>query len=497
MKMMTLRGILPLLVVLSACAASNEEDFASGTSADTQASFQPSRFQDIQAALGGTIPYPPEKFIDALLALEPESNVIASILPHGRSLERTATDFRQPRSMFLWQDNASRAPYRLFVGYTPGAEQLEIISWNSQRRQFDYFVVAEYEEGKPSRVVRPPRAVCTSCHQSGNPIFARAPWNESTANGTIRDKVAAESQDSFSQYLLNLPSGSSRVSVQTALYDLQVRNSTKMTQQQKICANACGGDLECRKGLLLAALFENIEPRTSSNLSSAWKTKMSQAMRASWPSDGFALIDSIINDRTVDLANPLQFDSSEDPLVWGEPGLSRGPSAGTGELLPGYATCWSFSREQMQTLQGWGASKVEAAMATEQLNSLAATWLPTESAIMTALTSAVSAPQPLVSPTTVPWAPKESTPPPPTGERPRVSTQQLFQDYCGFCHSGPSPRPQILPLSDLAALGRYVGSAGRTVRGLMNPEHLVMPPTDADQPTPAELQQMLADLPSN
>ena len=133
-------------------------------------------------------------------------------------------------------------------------------------------------------------------------------------------------------------------------------------------------------------------------------------------------------------------------------------------------------------------------MATEQLTSLVASWLPSESAILSALTEAIQAPLPIVSAPTVPWAPP-TTVTPPEPSKPKKSTVELFDEYCTLCHAGPSPRPQILPLSDLPALGRYVGSAGRTVRSLMDPSHLVMPPADAERPSPEELQQMLDALP--
>lgn len=500
MTKMSLHGIVPLLVALSACAAASErEDVASGSASASDGAtttFHPTRFQDVQVALGGKIPFPPQKLVEGLLALEPASKVTAAIIPYGRSLERTATDFRAPRSMFLWQDDASRAPFRLFVGYTPNAEQLEVISWNWQRRQYDFLVVTDYVEGKTPRVVRPPRGVCTSCHQASTPMFAAVPWAESTFNATIKDKVAAESQDPFSQWLLSLPppAGASRVGIQTALLDARIQSSTRFYQQQKICANACGGDLECRKGVLFAALLENIEPGKASSLSAAWKDRMSTAMRSAWPADDFAVNDSIIVDRTVDLSSPLSFTRAEDPLTWQTPSLGRGVSSGTGELLPMYAQCWSFTSDQMQTLKGWGADKVEAALASEQLTTLVATWLPSETTIVSTLADAVSAPLPVVSPATIPWPPSHpATPQEPP--KPKKTTVELFNEYCVLCHSGPSPRPQILPLSDLPALGRYVGSAGRTVRSLMDPTHLVMPPADSDRPTTDELQQMLADLP--
>jgi hypothetical protein len=94
----------------------------------------------------------------------------------------------------------------------------------------------------------------------------------------------------------------------------------------------------------------------------------------------------------------------------------------------------------------------------------------------------------------VPWAPPADPPPLGHGAGPNASTATLFDNYCGYCHGGPSSRPPLLPLSDLAALGRYVGSAGRTVKGLLDPAHPVMPPRGAAQPTDAERRQMISGL---
>jgi hypothetical protein len=498
MKSMKLRRMLALLV-LSACGASREDGGPSAATESLTSTFRPYRFSDVEAALGGTIPFPPSSLIDGLLALEADSTVTTAIFPHGRSLERAVTDFRAPRTVMLWEDAASVESYRLFVGYTPNAEELEVIAWNWQLRQFDFLFVEDYAAGKVPRTVHAPRELCMACHQDGGPIFPVAPWNESTLNSVVQGQVAAQAEDSLSRYLLSLPAGGpARVRVQTAVMDLEVRESTTMMQDQRICAEACGGDLECRKGILLAALFENIETFTSSNLSTAWRTKMTQAMQGAWPSDRFKIMDDAISDRTIVASSPFRFESSQDPLSWRKPLSPRSPADATGDLLlKGYAQCWSFTRDQAQTLRSWGASRVDAAMETDALTTLVTTWMPSEDAILSALADAVSAPRPMRSPTSVPWvAPADPAFAGQAG-RPKESTAALFNDYCGYCHSGPVPRPPILPLSDPTALSRYVGSAGRTVRGLLDPTHPVMPPRGAPQPTAEERQQMLSDLPTN
>src|SRR5262249_55734762 len=148
MRSRTLKHLLPLLA-LSACGVSPAESEPVGARSDSATStFHPLRFSDVEGALGGTIPFPPAALIEGLLSLESDSNITTATSPHGRSLERTVTDFRAPRTIMLWQVSASAAPYRLFVGYTPNAEELEVIAWNWQRRQFDFLLVQDYAAGK-------------------------------------------------------------------------------------------------------------------------------------------------------------------------------------------------------------------------------------------------------------------------------------------------------------------------------------------------------------
>lgn len=484
--------VLPL-VALVACGTAGA-DVASTESAATVA-FHPRRFADVEAALGGTIPFPPETLVERLLALEPESRVSATVFPHARSLERSVTDFRAPRSVVLWNDLASGAPYRVFLGYTPKAEQLEVIAWNWQRRRFDFFFVEDYAAGKTARVVTPPRELCTACHQGGGPIFAVAPWNESTLNGTVKRQVEAQSEDPFSRWLVGLGEGSGRMRVSPAVIDFEVRQSTRMLQSQRVCASACGGDLECRKGLLLAALFETIEPLSSSNVGAAWRASMTRAMEPVWPADRFTIVSDSLADRRVDLTRPLRFDTREDPLLWRKANHPKTPAdAASDAMLASYGDCFSFEQEEIRRLEGWGPARIEAAMATAQATELVARWLPSEGAVVAALADAIDDPRPTVAAAPVPWT-AEVEPAPDGSPAPGgASATKLFEHYCGYCHAGPATRPQILPLGDAAALARYVGDAGRTVRGLLDPAHPVMPPRGALQPTADERQRMLDSL---
>jgi len=57
-------------------------------------------FELFMKKLGGKIPFPPSQIIDVLNG---KCLLTASIFPQGRSLERSATDFNQPRNLFTCQ----------------------------------------------------------------------------------------------------------------------------------------------------------------------------------------------------------------------------------------------------------------------------------------------------------------------------------------------------------------------------------------------------------
>src|ERR1700677_3660152 len=93
------------LFILAAGAAQAEANFSP--------IFSPRQFSDIETAVGGQIPFPPEKFAQSLLALDAGSTLNAAILPHGRSLERFYTDEQNPRTVMVWS-NQGRPAYRIY-----------------------------------------------------------------------------------------------------------------------------------------------------------------------------------------------------------------------------------------------------------------------------------------------------------------------------------------------------------------------------------------------
>lgn len=470
-------AILSTLLFLSAAALSETK-------------FYPRQFRDFQAAMGGQLPYPAEKLIQRLNALDPGAQAFAEIIPHGRSLERTLTDFKSPRTVLNWRSGSTATPYLLYLGFTPKAEQIEVMSWNWNTRQFDFLIVGNYAAGKVPRIQNVNRATCTSCHQGGGPIFSRAPWSETTAVPFIRVNVTRQAEDGLSHWLMS--SGrSSGVLTDAPTFDVQVQTTTQFVRQQKVCRDACGEDLECRKGILYAALLGTTQRADRKDMPADLIESMRQAMTLRWPTDRFSLPDPRLENRIVDFNHPLEFTKEQDPIRPRKIIFRLSPEDGIGKLVSKYSQCWSFDAAQIAEIRGMGPSRIAAALKTEQIQLLIKKWLPNETSIVSALSSAVANPESIQSGASdiskmvsseVFEEPSKS----------QLNTVVLFQAYCSSCHSGPSKIPPILPLSDLSELSHYKGVAQRTAKDLL--ESLLMPPKDAPQPTASERTQMISGL---
>ncbi len=152
------------------------------------------------------IPYP---FAELLSFLDrqvrdpgPQREITSvAIIPRGRSLQRevAAPDyFRYPRIVTAVTREPSetsdeRRPLlkdRLFIGYVEKSGVLEVISYNDAMGRFEYQVVRNYRPGAEPDVYYAPRPLCVSCHQNQAPIFPNAPWDETNANGGIRERLA-------------------------------------------------------------------------------------------------------------------------------------------------------------------------------------------------------------------------------------------------------------------------------------------------------------------
>jgi len=127
-----------------------------------------------------------------------------ALIPLGRSLQRHAAApeyFKFPRLVVAvdtepMTHNGKRAPImlkdRLFIGYQERTGIIEIISYNEEAARFEFQVVNDYRAGVTPRVAYAQRAICTSCHQNGAPLFSEAGWDETDTNSRIADALATE-----------------------------------------------------------------------------------------------------------------------------------------------------------------------------------------------------------------------------------------------------------------------------------------------------------------
>jgi len=111
-----------------------------------------------------------------------------ALIPLGRSLQRHAAApeyFKFPRLVVAVDTepvtyDVKQPPImlkdRLFIGYQERTGIIEVISYNEEAARFEFQVVNDYRAGVTPRVAYAQRAICTSCHQNGAPLFSEAGW---------------------------------------------------------------------------------------------------------------------------------------------------------------------------------------------------------------------------------------------------------------------------------------------------------------------------------
>jgi hypothetical protein len=128
------------------------------------------------------------------------------MIPMGRSLQRMAAApdfFRYPRIVFAVigepatnaRDAGALLKDRLYIGYVEKTGVLEVISYNEAAGRFEFQLVKDYRAGARPRIFYANRAICISCHQNHAPIFSKAIWGESNANGRVAELLRSQRAD--------------------------------------------------------------------------------------------------------------------------------------------------------------------------------------------------------------------------------------------------------------------------------------------------------------
>ncbi len=156
------------------------------------------------------VPYPYEDLVALLESRlgegfrEPVKQVLH---PLGRSLHRYAAEphyFRYPRAVAAVDteplpdegQSGMMLKDRLYLGYQPVTNSLEVIAYNEAAARFEYQVVTDYRDGAVPRVSYADRGLCTACHHNQALIYAVQPWAESNNNPKIAALLLQEA-DSF------------------------------------------------------------------------------------------------------------------------------------------------------------------------------------------------------------------------------------------------------------------------------------------------------------
>ena len=159
---------------------------------------------------GYRVPFPFSALIDRIQARlgqqEYSGGTRVVMIPMGRSLQRTAAApdfFKYPRIVFAVTGEPSTNEHdagtllkdRLYIGYVEKTGVLEVISYNEAAGRFEFQLVKDYRAGAQPKVFYANRAICISCHQNHAPIFSKAIWGETNANGRVAELLRSQRSD--------------------------------------------------------------------------------------------------------------------------------------------------------------------------------------------------------------------------------------------------------------------------------------------------------------
>lgn len=262
-----------------------------------------SLFDHLMARADG-IPWPFERLLEELARQHPTGEPpLTLLIPFGRSLLKGQADFAQPRVMVALDYHgentpASLAPVgrgQLFLGFTEGADEIEVLSYNEKAGRFEFQLVQDYSaEGVP-RLVYARRAVCLSCHQGGGPIFSERPWNETNAHPAIARRIAAAQPAQAGAYL-GLPAG-----VPLAVperYDELADVGLFLPSLQTLWIAGCGREAgaDCRRVALTEALRFALDPG-GYEAEGAGAQRLRALQARAWPAGGIPVANGDLRNR--------------------------------------------------------------------------------------------------------------------------------------------------------------------------------------------------------
>jgi hypothetical protein len=222
------------------------------TPGDSQPTAGRSLFQTLFA---DGVPFPFSRLLERLREEAGADNVATALVPLGRSLQRFSAHpryFASPRIVVaITGDRAagpgtSRLADRLFVGYQPAAEVMEVLSYNEDAGRFEFQEIVGYAGDRHRDIRQADRRVCVACHQGHAPIFTRPLWSETNANPAVAERLAA-----LGEVFHGAPV---RQSIDTlARFNASTDRAARLALANRLWSDACAS-ARCRARLLVAAL---------------------------------------------------------------------------------------------------------------------------------------------------------------------------------------------------------------------------------------------------
>ena len=248
------------------------------------------------------LPYPFEKLVKLVQDQHPQGELpVHVMIPNGRSLLKGLADFRHPRSLIAADFEVAnkaggvglRPRGQLFMGFVENAHEIEVLSYNEAAGRFEFQLVQNYCAGCVPRIVYAQRAICTTCHQGGGPIFPQRPWNETNGQPDIAEAIMA-ARGSNKPYL-SLPIKNRLASPER--FDQLTDEGNFMSVTQRIWLDGCGANgIACRRTLLTLALMYRDSPG-SFDTNQPLANNLRQLQSVSFPKQGIDVPESDLFNR--------------------------------------------------------------------------------------------------------------------------------------------------------------------------------------------------------
>jgi hypothetical protein len=208
-----------------------------------------------EALFAGGVPFPFSALLDRLKAEVGAQHVVTALVPLGRSLQRFSAHpnyFASPRLVVAITGDRGAGPGthrladRLYLGYQPAADVVEVLSYNEDAGRFEFQEIVGYTGDRNRQIRQADRRVCVACHQGHAPIFARPLWSETNANPAVAQRLAG-----LGAAFHGAPVRQSIDAL--AEFNASTDGAAQIALANRLWREACA-DARCRAALLLAAL---------------------------------------------------------------------------------------------------------------------------------------------------------------------------------------------------------------------------------------------------